>query len=255
MKTFRRRAFTLVELLVVIAIISILAAMLMPALESAVAQARLVHCMNNHKQAYLAFTLYADEHQGFIPLTSWRNGQRLNQLSGRTSWPFSQPGPYWQMGVLVDMAYLEDRNILIDPTFYTAGATTIGDHNNIYRDGTLQEKVWQNRFLFPKGCTGTYVVYGFVHQYAPEYRRLQPVERAGNTMTSLIQCRTGGLNNQPTGSHNDEQLISTYYDGHARTLSGIVYQRALINKGTGNVKDNYVHEPNWWMWATGEDES
>jgi prepilin-type N-terminal cleavage/methylation domain-containing protein len=63
----RGHGFTLVELLVVIAIISILAAMLLPALEEAIGAARQVACLNNEKQMYLGFTFFADDHRGKLP--------------------------------------------------------------------------------------------------------------------------------------------------------------------------------------------
>jgi prepilin-type N-terminal cleavage/methylation domain-containing protein/prepilin-type processing-associated H-X9-DG protein len=67
-----RRGFTLVELLVVVAIISVLAALLLPALGKAKSKAKLTQCISNQRQVSLALFSYADDNEGFLPYTTWR---------------------------------------------------------------------------------------------------------------------------------------------------------------------------------------
>ncbi len=66
-KIQERRDFTLIELLVVIAIISILAAMLLPALKNARAQAKRITCVNNFKQINSGLNFYVSENDNWTP--------------------------------------------------------------------------------------------------------------------------------------------------------------------------------------------
>ncbi len=71
-----RKAFTLIELLGVIAIISLLAALLLPALKNAKETANRAGCINNLRQIWIAMNLYADDDsKGEIQLRIYYNTQ------------------------------------------------------------------------------------------------------------------------------------------------------------------------------------
>jgi prepilin-type N-terminal cleavage/methylation domain-containing protein/prepilin-type processing-associated H-X9-DG protein len=63
----KKHGFTLIELLVTIAIVSILAGVLLPALSRARGKARQTTCINNLKQLYQGFVMYANDYDGRIP--------------------------------------------------------------------------------------------------------------------------------------------------------------------------------------------
>src|ERR1051326_3187550 len=62
----RRDSFTMIELLVVVAIIAVLAAILLPSLQSAKEQAKRTQFMNSLKQVAIGLLIMADEHDGYL---------------------------------------------------------------------------------------------------------------------------------------------------------------------------------------------
>jgi prepilin-type processing-associated H-X9-DG protein/prepilin-type N-terminal cleavage/methylation domain-containing protein len=67
MNAHKKQFFTLIELLVVIAIITILAAMLLPALAKARLKSIEASCKNNLKQTALMLQMYVDDFQSYFP--------------------------------------------------------------------------------------------------------------------------------------------------------------------------------------------
>ncbi|MFW5856975.1 MAG: prepilin-type N-terminal cleavage/methylation domain-containing protein [Planctomycetota bacterium] len=84
-----RSGFTLVELLVVVAIISILAGLLMPALQGAIDMARTTDCQNRLRNIGLAWQYHTDEWDGIMPPARQKN----EAGTGWIDW-FRRIGPY-----------------------------------------------------------------------------------------------------------------------------------------------------------------
>ncbi len=110
-----RSAVTLVEVLVVIAVVALLAAMLLPALSRARAQAQRMVCANNFKQWGVATHLYAEENDDYLPPEGAPNG-----LSLESGWYITLPRtlgmkPYCEMNWRTNSAAPLGSSIWICP--------------------------------------------------------------------------------------------------------------------------------------------
>ncbi len=92
-----KKRFTLIELLVVIAIIAILAAILLPALNSARERGRAASCTNNKKQVLQSIRFYMDDNDGYFFVRSGANDS-----------PAHRP---WAQRLAMDTSYLSKSDV------------------------------------------------------------------------------------------------------------------------------------------------
>jgi len=133
--------FTLIELLVVVAIIAILAAMLLPALAKAKAQAFRVACINNQKEAVLAWAIYSGDYHEFLVL----NGGDPNVTSSQPHlWVYG--GNHGDPETLTNSQYLLDPNYaLFAPLIRSRGTYKCPADNSLWDVGESTQKAPEQR--------------------------------------------------------------------------------------------------------------
>ena len=97
----RGQGFTLIELLVVIAIVAVLAALLLPVLARSKEKARSTQCAGNLRQWGLAYRMYADDYDDFLPRRG-QGVQMLAQINRPEDW-FNALPPYFGLSSFQEM--------------------------------------------------------------------------------------------------------------------------------------------------------
>lgn len=151
--------FTLIEILVVITIISILAAMLLPALKETRNKAKRASCMNNLRQVGMGLIMYATDWDGWFPpndntyllahqyqmVSSIYPGYIKNWMAFNCS--NTDPEPQYNTFINGDISYiyLGNLNALIWPSYTVPSRNT--DNTELILIGDYEAVGWFGHYI------------------------------------------------------------------------------------------------------------
>lgn len=156
-----KKAFTLIELLVVIAVISILMAVLVPAMARARQQGKSIVCLNNLRQMCIATTAYNQIFDGHYPIAYYNKDTPTGQI--KYCWDFTviddsgdisiEPGLLWQGQTIEKIqqcpSFKDSSNTQYDPyTGYNYNTSYIGHGQS----ENISKPAKANEVIKPTNC-------------------------------------------------------------------------------------------------------
>ncbi len=218
--------FTLIELLVVVAIISILAALLLPALNQARHKARLATCTNNLRQIGMALRMYIEDWEGYMPPKN--DGVPSNGLL-ESNIGTDKGGPSGSSNTAHRLALLRwkyDYNLKKWVSSYTTTNKLFFCPGIDYRRSNLYN--FGNSYWMARFCGYSYSWRGASFWDGPtlisypktikfdqifNYKRYHP-----NGWLAWVACPRSGLIKDPGAPHQDTGVNVLYYDGSVKFL-------------------------------------
>lgn len=246
-KCINNLKFTLLELLIVITIISVLAALLLPALQAVKAKSHAIQCNSNMRQICVGLQAYTTDNNGYFPLCSYRI---YNDYLGG-DYPIETE---WNWGYALYTGDYASNKIFLCPSaakIFTFASASTGPNGVINRPDAI-------RFY--------YIGYGYSNNYVgsrcgmttsslPMSERVIPPKIT--EMTKPSQCLTNaedkvdGTPLNPRGSYklDDGSRIYDFHSGGCNLVYADGHVSFLKNASfILNLSDNRTEAEKYYKW-------
>ncbi len=208
--------FTLIELLVVIAIIAILAAMLLPALGQARAQAKKSACSSNLRQLSQIVLSYADGYSGYLPQNTDANpGIFASSIVIKSAFPDAKPYPTLSGGIRVDnfgILSCPDRTYNVDSMRTSYGFNPFL-YQLSYAPDNLEKTAWKGNIYRIKKPSSVFIYSDMAAPQIACYWLASALKTYVYTSSGNPERWIAGFQRHPAKSTN-----IVFADGHAASI-------------------------------------